>query len=188
MDRANVAREDNFFPDDEAMYRVLCCIGLEGGFIKAVDIASLADAIWVIDAITEVRYVSATAACLEHGFLRVITEQDRRVDAERWINEPNQALGETPYLVGYLEFIPRGWKTFTQQQKKRYGVSLETHYAGSLRCIWNSPGRVSILSISEDTLVRELTNVRAGTDTLKASALQEPHTLGGVIGPYPIGQ
>ncbi len=175
----------------EAEYRVLCCIGLEGGLADTEHVVSLAAALWRPGPISAADYASATATCEERGWIKVIMEEDRRADAARWADEPHQALGESPYYLRSWDFTPVGWRIFTQMIQQRHGVSREARYAESVQCLWEVPGRVSLLSVTENALLRELDEVLAGTDDLTVSdtgrGLREQHILGEISGPYPIG-
>ena len=155
------------------------------------DVTILATAIWRPGPVSAADYESATASCLERGWIKVITEEDREADAARWADEPHQALSENPYRLGSLDFTPRGWGLFTRLAEARRGVSYEARYAEHWECLWDVPGQVSFLAVSQAALMQELAKVLAGTDELTpsetSSGLRAQHTLGEVVGPYPIG-
>ena len=125
--------------------------------------------------------------CLMQGWVKVLTEEDREADLLRWLDEPHQNWSEMPYTHGCVDFTTVGWETYVRLWEQRRGMSLEVLHRSASCYLWRMPGQVSILSMSEEVLLKEVAGVKNGTDCLVSYGLQAEHTIERVTGPYAIG-
>jgi len=176
--------EDN----DKAIYHVLADIHQESGNISIQD---------TITYLTEHRPAAifpkpeierAVEQCLEAGWIKVLSEQDCEDDRLRWIDDPHQNWSENLDRVGCVDFTSEGWNVYAKLVNEHRRIPLEDLYRQSVQYIWRMPGRVSILSMSEEELLRERAEVVSGSDGLTSDgSLSADHKVGEITGPYAIG-
>jgi len=141
---------------------------------------------WHIPIFTKSEVERAVEQCLQAGWIKVLSEQDCEKDRLRWIDDPNQIWSESLYRAGCVDLTLAGWNVFAQMQDQKQ-LPLAELYRQDVHYLWRILGRVSLLSISEEELVRELAEVRSGLDGLVGGGLSADHTIGEIIGPYAIG-
>ena len=127
----------------------------------------------------------AIEKCLEAGWIKILSDQDCEADRLRWIDDPNQIWSESLYHVGCVDLTVVGWKVYAKMQDQKQ-LPLEEFYRQDVHYLWRIPGRVSILSMSEEKLLWELEDVRSGLDSLVGGGLSAEHTIGEINGPYAI--
>ena len=129
----------------------------------------------------------AAEHCLAAGWIKILSAQDSEEDRLRWVDDPYQNWSEGFYPSGSIDFTPAGWAVFAKMLEEYRNDHPKAADESSTRCLWRTPGCVSILSLSEQELHRELAAVQAGQDELTGGGLSEAHTVGEIVGPYSIG-
>ena len=130
-----------------AIYVVLNCVRLEGGFADAEDLVILAQAIRPKDFAAS-EYEQAVTACIAQGWIKVLTQEDCLADAARWEGEPHQDL-ET-YREGSIDYTPSGWEFSVRLHSARYGGGVEGLFSGGIDYLWDTPGQLTVYPNSLD--------------------------------------
>ncbi len=174
---------------DNITYTVLNCVRLEGGIADADGLVTLALAIVRRDAHSAAELHLGITNCLVQGWIKVLTREDCLADRARWTNDPHQDQDwvKMSYKEGSIDFTQTGWEVFVRQHQLRYGGDLDRLFGTGSTPLWDTPGRVSLLCVSENTVLDEIAEIRCGKDDLRGESLSAKHHVTEIIGPYPIG-
>lgn len=173
--------------EDEAIFHLLGWLDLEQGNRTLDEIVAFASEHSFPIILSRAEMEHTAQKCLAQGWIKVLTFQDCEDDRRRWVNDPHQNWSESGYHPGRVDFTEAGWTAFAalaEGQAKRTAAEAPP---AMIRCLWRAPGCVSILSLSEQQLREELAAVKAGKDELTGGSLSAAHTVGEIVGPYPIG-
>lgn len=173
--------------EDEAIYRVLADIDQENGVRSVPEVIDYLVQDWREPALPRREIERAVEQCLALGWIKILSEQDCEEDRLRWADDPHQNWSEDTRGAGCVDFTSTGWAAYVEMVEARLGIGLNGLYTGSIQYLWRVPGRVSILAVSEEELLREQDEVRSGSDSLVGSGLTAEHTVTDITGPYAIG-
>ncbi len=87
---------------------------------------------------------------------------------------------------GCVDFTEAGWDFYSQLCQEKVGAAAEELFRDSMTCLWGTPGQVSLLSVSEEAVLKEVEKVRGGIDDLCGESLSVQHHVTEIIGPSPI--
>ena len=173
--------------EDHAIYHLLGGIDEEGGYRSISTIIDyLLDFYWKAIP-TKSELERAAVQCLDRGWLKILSEQDCQEDSLRWADDPHQNWSELTHRPGDVDFTPAGWKAYVRLAKRLGETSPQEHCLESGQYLWRTPGCISMISMSQQMLLKDLAGVLAGTDCLVADSLSAKHTIGQIVGPYEIG-
>lgn len=173
--------------EDKALFHLLNWIDLEEGNRTLDEIVAYSSQWRPGTVFTRAELEQAAEDCLARGWVKILSAQDCEADRVRWQSDPNQNWSEANYQVGRVDFTDTGWTIFTKMVNRYQRRSPNETKDESTRYLWQTPGCVSILSLSEQELRRELAAVRAGQDELTGGGLSAEHRVGEIVGPYLIG-
>lgn len=133
---------------------------------------------------SQAKYKVAVETCIQKGWLRVITVQDREQDRLRWQNDMNQYCGEIEYQPGDIEFTEVGARLFYRileeldvAEGKRPYESLSIGYS------WSMPGCVRFFGAYADQVMQATEQYVTGKESLGDCCRQ----IERVEGPFPTG-
>ena len=171
--------------ENEAIFHLLNWIDLEEGNRTVDEIVSCSSQSGIVYSRAEME--RAAEHCLAAGWIKILSVQDSEEDRLRWQDDPHQNWSEGFYPPGGVDFTPAGWTVFAKMLEEYRNTHPQAPHKSGTRCLWRMPGRVSILSLSEQQLRKELAAVQAGKDELTGGSLSATHKVSESIGPYPIG-
>jgi hypothetical protein len=175
---------------DKNCYAILHAVRLEGGLAKAEDLVHLALEIRRKDYSASELH-QAVLDCLAQGWIKVLTKEDCLFDTARWKGDVKEAYNTyrkeayNAYREGSIDFTQAGWEVFAEFQGKYGGIDRLLSSAATY--LWNTPGQVSLLATSEESLLAEIEQVKNGTDDLYFESLSKDRTITKIVGPYAIG-
>lgn len=172
---------------DKAIYHLLTEVDQEDGGRSVSEVIDYLVQDWRGLDLPRREIERAVDHCLALGWIKILSEQDCEKDRLRWIDDPHQNWSEDLRRAGCVDFTSAGWDVYAKMAEERLGLGLNGLYSRSIRYLWRVPGRVSMLSVSEEELIREQEEVRSGSDTLVGSGLKAEHTVTDIRGPYAIG-
>lgn len=131
----------------------------------------------------------AVESCFRKGWIREMTRADRKRDAKRWKDNPNQVWTEWTYQKGAVDFTDLGWKVYVREIRLEYGPE-EAHKILFEHCYykWEVPGLLTILSTRLEQVLKDTTEIQSGTDTMCGGhPLRASHRILRIDGPVDIG-
>ncbi len=111
-------------------------------------------------------YEAAVAACLEKGWLRILTQADCDQDKQRWQNKPAHGLWdaevvtETEYRVGNVDFTEAGARLYHRLEAASDALRGEKPHEGMTCYTWHLPNMVRIWGAYEEGVAAQLHQIQ----------------------------
>lgn len=140
-------------------------------------------------------YEAAVAACLEKGWLRILTQADCDQDKQRWDAKPAQGIWdaeyvtETEYRPGNVDFTEAGARLYYHLDAARDALRGEKPHEGMTCYTWHSHNMVRIWGAYQEGLAAQLHQIQqmgAGSDESMGWDFNNSRQITRIDGPHQI--